>query len=871
MGVVYKAQDTKLDRTVALKFLPPHLLADKEAEQRFNSEAKAASSFDHPNICTIFDIGKTDDDQLFIVMAYYKGETLKKKIERGPIKIEGAIDIVSQVAEGLKRAHKKGIIHRDIKPANIFITNDGVVKILDFGLAKTSSDPSITKFGSTIGTVSYMSPEQTKGENVDHRTDIWALGVVLYEIITGKQPFQGDYEQAVIYSIMNENPKPISGLRTGVPMELERIVNKCLAKDPEGRYPASDSLIRNLRQLKKSTSKVTRATEIGAERTVHEKETSTTLTVTPKFKKLLIGFVSAVVISLGLFAVWKFLQTEAPELVDNRVAVAYFRNESGDSSLDYLRRMTADDLTQGIGQVNFVEVSALVPENEIGASKPGLEQLKLLSERTGANIIVSGVFYKEGNRLIFQPEVNNITLGKPLKTIQHITGEISDPSAILDDLLQRVLSLLAFKFDLDWKTYSDYMGNLPTYDAYKEFKEGWELYIGNGKYIESIERFNRALELDSTFYHAYFMMIGAFLDGESPAQADSIVEIINQKRNALTLNERKLLTFNESWLNGDLLGFLQVSREIAEFDSDWRYNVGWGAGRLNKLYEAEEWYSKVDPDSSWIKTFEPYWGEYGWVLHLLGKHEDELRLVDDRRKRFPESRTALVAEILAHIALGNLQSALELKKDMYVSMEGINPGQSLMRAAMEFETHGYKKEARESIEEAIRWFSERPQSERTAHRVNLFDALGISVFALDTEDSLQQAAEQEQKKMQLTSNRDTRIQMMRQITSELVDEDPLNENYQGRLVILYAQLGDRENASRIFRLLSNLDRPFLHGKNIFWQAAIAAQLGELSRAVTLLYDAQSKGNDFGSWFHRDPIWRPLRNHAGFKEFMRPKK
>ncbi|MCH7771898.1 MAG: serine/threonine protein kinase, partial [Bacteroidetes bacterium] len=160
MGVVYKAEDTKLDRTVALKFLPAHLLADKEAEQRFNSEAKAASSFDHPNICTIHDIGKTDDDQSFIVMAYYKGETLKKKIEKGPIKIEEAIDIVSQVAEGLKRAHKKGIVHRDIKPANIFITNDGIAKILDFGLAKVSSQAQITTLGTTMGTVGYMSPEQ---------------------------------------------------------------------------------------------------------------------------------------------------------------------------------------------------------------------------------------------------------------------------------------------------------------------------------------------------------------------------------------------------------------------------------------------------------------------------------------------------------------------------------------------------------------------------------------------------------------------------------------------------------------------------------------------------------------------------------------
>ncbi|GAG35127.1 unnamed protein product, partial [marine sediment metagenome] len=203
MGVVYKAEDTKLKRPVALKFLPPELTKDQEAKQRFIYEAQTASALEHNNICNIHEIDETDDGQMFIAMALYEGDTLKKKIEKGPLKLEEALDIGIQIGQGLDKAYKKGIIHRDIKPGNVILTEDGVVKIVDFGLAKLAGQSKITKDGTTLGTVAYMSPEQTHGENVDHRSDIWSLGVVLYEMVTGQMPFKGEYEQAVVYSIIS--------------------------------------------------------------------------------------------------------------------------------------------------------------------------------------------------------------------------------------------------------------------------------------------------------------------------------------------------------------------------------------------------------------------------------------------------------------------------------------------------------------------------------------------------------------------------------------------------------------------------------------------------------------------------------------------
>jgi len=249
MGVVYKAEDSKLKRTVALKFLPPDLTRDPEAKERFIREAQAAASLEHNNICSIYQINETEDGQLFIVMACYEGQTLKDKIVGAhydapgrPIPKDQAIGIAIQISEGLTKAHEKGIVHRDIKPANILITDDGIVKILDFGLAKLAGQAQLTKDSSTLGTVAYMFPEQAKGEDVDHRTDIWSLGVVLYEMLTGELPFKGDYEQAVIYSILNEEPKPIEN----APPNLQPIIRKTLQKNSDNRYQNLNTLIEDL-------------------------------------------------------------------------------------------------------------------------------------------------------------------------------------------------------------------------------------------------------------------------------------------------------------------------------------------------------------------------------------------------------------------------------------------------------------------------------------------------------------------------------------------------------------------------------------------------------------------------------------------------
>lgn len=277
MGIVYRATDTKLNRDVALKILPAAALASEEDRARFFREAQSAAQLHHPNIATVFEIDEsvlkdeggnevnaTDGARPYIVMELIEGETLQEVIKQAPMKLADAVKVASQVAEALKAAHAKDIVHRDIKSANVMMTGDGIAKVLDFGLAKTNQSTMLTRMGSTLGTVAYMSPEQARGQEVDGRSDLYSLGTMLYEMVAGKLPYDGEYEQAVVYSILNEPPAPLTSVRTGVPMQLEWIVDKLLAKEADYRYQSAAGLLADLKTLDLSGSGQTRRSMTAA-------------------------------------------------------------------------------------------------------------------------------------------------------------------------------------------------------------------------------------------------------------------------------------------------------------------------------------------------------------------------------------------------------------------------------------------------------------------------------------------------------------------------------------------------------------------------------------------------------------------------------
>ncbi|MEX2117514.1 MAG: protein kinase [Bacteroidota bacterium] len=341
MGVVYKAQDLKLDRLVALKFLPPHLAADEQDKKRFIHEAKAASVLDHPNICNVHEIDETPDGQLFIVMALYEGTALNKKIEQAPLTIEETLNIAIQTAEGLQAAHEKGIAHRDIKSSNVMITEKGRAVVMDFGLARTTGATKLTKKGATLGTVPYMSPEQARGEKVDHRTDIWSLGVVLYEMMIGRMPFRGDYSEAIVYQILNEEPEAITSMRSNVPMEFERIVKKAMQKDCNLRYQRVEEMLVDLRAVKKETeSGVSKTKPIPAR--------------SRKRNRLVVTAGLAAGLLVIVIAGYILLSREPTE--KNSIAVLPFQNLGGGQKMDFLRLALADEITTTLSYTHNLAV-----------------------------------------------------------------------------------------------------------------------------------------------------------------------------------------------------------------------------------------------------------------------------------------------------------------------------------------------------------------------------------------------------------------------------------------------------------------------------------------------------------------------------------
>ncbi len=514
MGVVYKAEDTNLKRQVAIKFLPHQISAGEEDRERFKIEARAAAALDHSNICTVHEIDEAEGN-FFIVMAYIDGQNLKEKIagigskSPSPLPIDEALDIAGQIAEGLREAHEKGIVHRDIKSANIMITTKSQVKITDFGLAKLSGHTRLTKTGTTVGTAAYMSPEQARGEDVDFRTDIWSFGVILYEMLTGQLPFKGDYEQAIMYSILNEEPEPLTGLRTGVPMELERIVNKALTKNPAERYQGLADFLVDIRGIRQTLISKIPKSQIEKKEISETKDSSLRSRFIHHRKGLSIVFALIAVIVLVVFFLRNqiFLNPADSERYD--LAILPLIDPSAALPLNAPGRELRRQLVQ-LGShtriLPFEDLNEIYGEKITENSKAQFEKI--------LNYISSGSTHTlrwEINRLgpipMLSMDLVLRSTGAIQQTLEYPLPEETTLAALLEDRLVRDLEAFFFSFrsEVTFPTGHEQQRPSPitwSAEAASLYVESLEL-SHKGRMWETLGLINRALEIDPEFAQAY--------------------------------------------------------------------------------------------------------------------------------------------------------------------------------------------------------------------------------------------------------------------------------------------------------------------------------------------------------------------------------
>jgi len=427
MGIVYKAEDTKLKRTVALKFLPHQWISDAESRERFIHEAQAASALDHPNICTIYEIEETDDGRMYIAMAFYEGESLREKIKREPLKTEEAVAIASQVAQGMAKAHQKGIVHRDIKPANILITNDGVAKIVDFGLAKLAGQVKLTREGTTIGTVAYMSPEQARGDAVDQRTDIWSLGVVLYEMLSGRLPFKGDYEPTLIHSILKTEPEPITKFRKDLPSGLAQIIAKALAKNSAARYQTMEELAEDLNAVAEGLKPVRAKAGLFQGKVLGIKKA---------YAFAGLGVVVALVVLALLFLLPKRGQ------VYDSIAVLPFENLSRDSEQDLFSDGLAETLITNLYAVESLRTASFRQVKDYGNTKKSYREIG--RELKVKAILDAGVL-RVNNRVRIMPKLIDATTGKAIWVPAPYDRDAADVLALQIELAEAMVREIRIK------------------------------------------------------------------------------------------------------------------------------------------------------------------------------------------------------------------------------------------------------------------------------------------------------------------------------------------------------------------------------------------------------------------------------------------
>jgi tetratricopeptide (TPR) repeat protein/predicted Ser/Thr protein kinase len=675
MGVVYKAQDTKLDRPVALKFLPPHISDNAEEKARFIHEAQSASALNHPNVTTIYGIEESPEG-LFIVMEYVEGKTIKEIAEKDALSIKKVLDIGIQICEGLATAHEKGIVHRDIKSDNIMLTPRGQVKIMDFGLAKLKGATKITETGTTLGTAAYMSPEQASGEEVDQRSDIFSFGVVLYELLTGQLPFKGDHQAAIIYSVINEEPQPIARFNNRVSVKLEDIVFKALAKEKEERYQHIDDLLADLRRERKSLEYV--------------KTTQIPVAEPPQPKRKLLPFIipaSIVFIVALIFFVLKPFKFEiVPEkgavAKENSLAIMYFENLVDREDKERLGEIVTNLLITGLSESQYLNVVSSQRLYDI-LKLLGKEGTKVIDKsvasqvatQAGAKWMLLGSILQVEPQVILTSQLVEVESGRVLSS-ERITGEPGEKIfSMVDKLTVEVKKDLSLPAQAQ-KEETPKVADVTTYspEAYRYYLEGRD-YLYKMYTAEAEKSFRKALEFDSTFAMAY-LWLATGVGTETKEEQKRLIAKAVKYSDKVSQKEKYYIKSQEANISGNYTQAIKELQKIVERYPDEKLAFFMiGQIYYSNLREFEESVHYLNKAIEIDPLYKLAYNTLTYVYNDMGDFDKSIWAINKYISLAPDEANPYDsrADLYAYNgkldqAIESYKKALEIKSDFYMSL-----------------------------------------------------------------------------------------------------------------------------------------------------------------------------------------------------------